>query len=77
MAIEKHYRRNFQELCRAIINGDVALVECQDAETKNPVMTICVMTQNKVGEFNMIPVAKMFDGNPYEQLIPPPIDTVH
>ncbi len=77
MAIEQHYRRNFQELCRAIAHGSVALVECYDADTKNPVITICIMAKNNSGEISMIPAAKLFDGNPYDQLIPPSIESIH
>lgn len=71
--ISKGYVANLNTLVRAASNGDLALVECFDATTKKPVITICAM--NRVnGEFTMSPLAKMFDGNPYEELIPPQLE---
>ena len=45
-------------------------MECTDAVTGKPVIAICaVNTVN--GEYEFSPLAKMFDGNPYEELNPP------
>ena len=70
MAIPKAYSNNFATLQRAQDNGDLALVECTDAETGKPVYTICAMDRHG-DEYVMVPLAKMFDGNPYEELVPP------
>ena len=68
--ITKGYRANFETLERAFKHGDVALMECTDAVTGKPVIAICaVNTVN--GEYEFSPLAKMFDGNPYEELNPP------
>lgn len=68
--ITKGYRANFETLERAFKHGDVALMECTDAMTGKPVIAICaVNTVN--GEYEFSPLAKMFDGNPYEELNPP------
>lgn len=68
--ITKGYRANFETLERAFKHGDVALMECTDAVTGKPVIAICAVdTVN--GECEFSPLAKMFDGNPYEELNPP------
>ena len=68
--ITKGYRANFETLERAFKNKAVALMECTDAVTGKPVIAICaVNTVN--GEYEFSPLAKMFDGNPYEELNPP------
>ena len=68
--ITKGYIANFETLERAFKHGDVALMECTDAVTGKPVIAICaVNTVN--GEYEFSPLAKMFDGNPYEELNPP------
>ena len=71
--IAKGYKTNFDTLCRAIRHGDVALMECNDAKTGQPVVVVCAV-QTEGGSFEMIPIAKMFDGNPYEELIPPTVE---
>jgi hypothetical protein len=68
--ITKGYRANFETLKKAFKNKAVALMECTDAVTGKPVIAICaVNTVN--GEYEFSPLAKMFDGNPYEELNPP------
>lgn len=76
MAISKAYQRNFQTLLDAAKNGDLCLMECTDAETGRPVMTVCavnVVQDPTMSEpqYQMVPIAKMFDGNPYEEVMPP------
>jgi hypothetical protein len=48
-------------------------MECNDAKTGQPVVVVCAV-QTEGGSFEMIPIAKMFDGNPYEELIPPTVE---
>ena len=68
--ITKEYKANFETLKKAFKNKAVALVECTDAETGKPVITVCAV--NIVNrEYELIPLAKMFDGNPFEELLPP------
>lgn len=71
--ITKGYKANFNILCRAAASGDVVLMECADAATGRPVMTVCAVERD--GEsYVMKPLAKLFDGNPYEELIPPEME---
>ena len=70
MAIAKGYEANFDTLVEAIRLNDVCLLECKDRVTGLPVIVICAA--NRAGEeVELVPLAKMFDGNPYDQLISP------
>lgn len=72
MAISKGYLANFKTLSKAFANKDAGLVECTDAATGKPVMVICAFTHDSAtGEVTTVPLAKLFDGNPYEELVPP------
>jgi hypothetical protein len=68
--ISKGYEDNFNTLCRAVRNDDVALMECTDTATGKPVITICAVQRNG-DTMQFVPFAKLFDGNPYEELTPP------
>lgn len=67
------YKANFETLLKAARNSDLALVECKDVVTGKPVITICAIGFDN-GEYVMSPLAKMFDGSPYEELVPPQIE---
>jgi hypothetical protein len=70
MALSKGHRDNFNTLERAFKSGRVALLECQDKLTGEKVAVIVAL--NKAGErIGIVPFAKLFDGNPYEELNPP------
>ena len=70
--INDAYKQNFGMLVEAVKNGDVCLVECKDAKSNTPVITVCaVQTSKEDEEFQIVPLAKLFDGDPYEELIPP------
>lgn len=65
------YKSNFNTLQRTFSNGDAALVECTDNRTGAPVFTVCAVQRREDGSIEMVPLAKLFDGNPYEELNPP------
>lgn len=65
------YVDNFKALQEAIVNGDAGLMECTDKVTQKKVAVICAIFKDETGYVNMVPFAKMFDGNPYEELEPP------
>ncbi|KKN81503.1 hypothetical protein LCGC14_0317620 [marine sediment metagenome] len=76
MAIPEGHRNNFETLRRAFKDDSIALMECTDAKTGKPVFVVCAsnMTWNEeMGEpaYEFIPIARMFDGNPYEEVNPP------
>jgi hypothetical protein len=68
--IPEGYKTNFNTMLLAAKNGHLALMECYDKATGKPVMTVCAVSRVG-GEFECAPIAKLFDGNPYEELDPP------
>lgn len=68
--IKDHHIENFKTLELAFRNRDLALLECKDAKTGETVIAVCAMRQVE-GEHLVIPLAKLFNGNPYEELVPP------
>lgn len=68
--IAKGHRTNFETLKQAFANGDVALMECRDAKTGQPVVVLCMVGHDN-GEYVFTPAAKFFDSDPYEELEPP------
>ena len=64
------HKNNFKTLQEAFGNGDVALMECTDRESGEAVSVICAVHREE-GEFVLTPLAKMFNGNPYAELLPP------
>jgi len=70
--ITKGYKANFETLQNACRSGDLALLDCTDKKTGKPVMVICAVGfDREKDEYIMTPIAKMFDGNPYEEINPP------
>lgn len=65
------YRPNFETLQQASDNGDLALLECQDKKTLQKVAVIVAVYLDNEGLYNIVPLAKMFDGDPYKELNPP------
>lgn len=74
MAIQEGYVKNLDMIIQAAKNGDTALMECTDAVTGQTVIALCAVYQDEQEQFNFVPLAKMFDGNPYEELNPPMAD---
>lgn len=70
MTIAAGYTANFKTLQQASANGHLALMECTDAATGKLVVTVCAVGMDN-GEYTFTPVARMFDGNPFEELVPP------
>jgi hypothetical protein len=67
MAVPEGHRNNFETLKRAFQAGDVALVECVSATTGEPAYVICMTNRDDEGSVTFVPVAKMFDENPYDE----------
>ncbi len=70
MALTHGYKRNFETLRRAVVQGDAALLECQVAATGEVVAVVCAANRLPDG-FEFVPIATMIAGNPYEILNPP------
>lgn len=69
MGIQEGYKKNFQTLIRAAKKDQLSLMECTDVKTGELVVAICAVNE-KDESFEFVPIAKMFNGNPYEELSP-------
>lgn len=65
------YLPNFETLKRAAAAGDLALLSCQDKATGKHVAVLTAVYQDEDGQYCMVPLAKLFDGDPYQELNPP------
>ena len=70
MAIPEPYRRNFETLLRAAADGNLALLECRDAQTGVPRYVVTAVGRDE-GDYVMTPFGHLCDGNPFEDYIPP------
>lgn len=70
-AISQVCRKNLDTIVEAARNGDLALLDCQDVKTGKPVVALIAVYRDENGDFDFVPLAKMFDGDPYEELNPP------
>lgn len=73
MTIAKGHKANFETLKKAFAEGSVCLISCADANTGKTVIALCAVNFDGK-EYQMVPLAKMFDGNPYEELLPPMLE---
>lgn len=73
MAIPDHARTNFDTLLRAAADGNLALMECRDAVTRQPRYVLCAVARSD-GDFVFTPFGHLADGNPYDAYLPPDTD---
>ena len=70
MTIVQQHSRNFETLREAFLNRDAALLECQ-LKTTGELVAVVVAVNQDADDFAFVPIAMMFNGNPYECLNPP------
>ena len=70
MAIPDHARTNFDTLLRAAQAGDLALMECLDAQTREPRYVLCAVGRHGP-EFLFTPYGHLAPDNPFEAYLPP------
>ena len=70
MASQKGDRQNFETILNAAQNGDLALLECADAASGEKRSVVCAVNRDGT-DFVFVPLAKLFIGNPYDELTPP------
>lgn len=70
MAIPDTYAKNFLTLLRAAEHGDLALMECTDAQTGEPRYVICAVGREG-SDYLFTPFGHLHDGNPFEAYLPP------
>ncbi len=68
--IPKPHLHNFETLGRAFDDGNVCLIECHEQVNENPAYVICAVNRED-GNYDLVPIARLFEDNPYELLVPP------
>ena len=71
MSLPIGHKQNFNTLRRAFLDGQAALMECQLAATGEAVAVICAANGLPDGGADFVPVAMMFQDNPYTTVTPP------
>lgn len=71
--ISKKARMLFSEVCDAVHANELCLAECTDRRTGKKVSVICAAT-TKNGIIHLRPLARLFSGNPYNEVAPPGLD---
>ena len=67
-----HHIQWFEQMKLAAKNGDIALMSCLDAKTKEPRSVICIVSQADDGGIEMIPLGHFVpEGNPFDVYLPP------
>ena len=67
-----HHIQWFEQMKLATKNGDIALVSCLDAKTKEPRSVICIALQTDDGGIEMIPLGHFVpEGDPFDAYLPP------
>lgn len=73
--ITKAAESRFETLRKAIIDGDACLMVCRDRELGSPVIAVCAVNtfsgHGDSQELEFVPIAKIFTGNPYAELVTP------
>ena len=70
MAIPDFARTNFNTLLRAAGSGDLALMKCLDAQSREPRYVLCAVG-HEGEQFMFTPFGHLAPGNPYEAYLPP------
>ena len=71
--ISKKAKAIFDEVYGAAHAHELCLVECVDRKTGKKVNVLCA-TSTEGGVVRMQPLARLFSGNPYNEVVPPGLD---
>ena len=72
MAIPEGVKANFNTLLRAAEHGDLALMECKDADTGATRYVICAVSMCPNGDYAFVPFGHMeSERNPFSAYVPP------
>lgn len=70
--IPDHHKQWFEQLELAAKNGDMALLSCLDAVTKEQRTVLCIASQDSDGHIQLIPLGHFVpEDNPFDAYIPP------
>ena len=70
MAIPAYASANFQTLLRAAEAGDLALMECLDAATREPRYVLAAVGRDG-GDYVFTPFGHLAPSNPFDAYLPP------
>ncbi|WP_338811504.1 DUF6117 family protein (plasmid) [Agrobacterium leguminum] len=70
MTIPSYAQTNFRTLLRAAADGNLALMECLDARTREPRYVLCAVGHDGTDRV-FTPFGHLADGNPFETYFPP------
>ena len=70
MSIPERHKDNWATFRLASKAGDVALMECMNTTTDKVVTVVC-MVNHSGDDVEFVPFAQLFDGSPYDELLPP------
>jgi hypothetical protein len=73
MKLSEAHKENFRILLEAVRNNDIVLLDCAKAENpEEQVATICAVNRvPESDELEFVPLATLFNENPYDVLLPP------
>ena len=71
MTLAIGHKHNFETLREAISAGDAALLECQLNATGKVVPVVCAVNRLADQQIQLVPIAMLFTGDPYETVNPP------
>ena len=69
MAVPAGHRANLETIYRAARNNDLAVMEVSRKGSSVPAHLLVAVARDG-DEFNITPLAQLFDGNPFEQFTP-------
>lgn len=64
------HKTNFNTLLKAAAAGKLVLIDAVDVKTGEPVAVIAASNDPVDGKVQLAPLAKLFDGNAYEEVVP-------
>ena len=71
MSLLPGHRSNFDTLQQAALNNDLALMDCRHRDTGEPIAVLCAANRLPRREIDFVPLAMLFNNNPYDFLVPP------
>ena len=74
MTLQPGYKANFETLLRAAAAGDLALLDCHSVASGAEMPVICAANRSPDGGVEFVPLATLFQDNPYETVSPPGSD---
>ncbi len=71
MTLRPGDKTNFDTLQAACRAGNLALIECKLKADLSPVAVVCAVTHEDNGDTSFVPMARLFAGSPYDELVDP------